>query len=132
MHETKEAVQWTLFPNGISIIVVNWLREGKRFYLAILPTRLWQCFRELLSFDSSDVENVVNIVKQSIGIDFEQLRKIYCQVIGSNMETSELRVLDGRASPESARDCRINGLDLIADKYCKAWEKFGLVLPVLF
>jgi hypothetical protein len=132
-HKLHIADGSNIRQDGLSIIVVNWLRgDGKRCYFAILPTRLWQCFRDLLSLDSSDVENAEKIVKESIGIDFEQLRAFFFQVIQySTMTASALTVLNGKAGFETARDCRMHDLGSIADNYCRAWEKFGLVLPVI-
>jgi hypothetical protein len=131
-HKLHIADGNSIRQDGLSIIIVNWLRgDGKRCYFAILPTRLWQCFRDLLSLDSSDVENAERIVKQSIGIDFEQLRAFFFQVIMSTMPASAVNVLNGRASFETARDCRMHGLGPLVDNYCRAWEKFGLVLPAI-
>lgn len=96
-----------------------------------MPIRLWESFRNLLTFDSSDITNANFTAKQSAGIDFEQLRKIYFQVICSTMETSEFEVLSGNATFGAASDCVTNRLDLMADKYWKAWEKFGVILPLL-
>ena len=117
--------------NGLTIVIVNWVRKCKRCYLAILPTRLWQCLRDSVVFDSDDTDKASIIATRSVGICFGQLQRIFCKVMSSTMSASEVKVLNGSASLEAAKDCRMNRLDSIADKYCKAWEKFGLVVPVI-
>jgi hypothetical protein len=117
--------------NGLSIVIINWFRDHKRCYLAILPTRLLSSFRDLVSFDSGDIDRAGSIVKQTVGIDFEQLRTIYCQVISNTMDINKVNVLSDKATIQDARDCVNYGLDSMVVKYQKAWEKFGLVLPVL-
>jgi hypothetical protein len=47
------------------------------------------------------------------------------------LSKSAVSVLNGKAGFETARDCRMHDLGSIADNYCRAWEKFGLVLPVI-
>ncbi len=114
--------------NGISIVGLNWVRKAKRCYFTILPTTLWDRFRSLVPFDSSNIAKANIVVKQSAGINFEQLRKIYFQVMCTTMEKSEIQVLTGKASLEAASECMSKKLNMMADKYYKAWEKFGVIL----
>jgi hypothetical protein len=111
--------------NGLSIVIINWFRDNKTCYLAILPTRLLSSFRDLVSFDSDDIDRAGSIMKQAVGIEFEQLRIIYCQVISTTMDASEVNVLSGNATIDAAKDSVNYGLDSMASKYCKAWGKFG-------
>lgn len=118
-------------PNGLCIISINWIRRHKRCYFAILPSRLWDSFRNVVSFGESDIKNANTIAKHQVSIDFAELRKIYYSVMLGAMHIDEVRVLTGKASVEAARDCLIYRVDSLAENYCKAWEKFGIVLPVL-
>jgi intergrase/recombinase len=117
--------------NGLAIIAINWTRKYKKCYFTILPTRLWDNFRSMVSFSESDIKNANTISKQEAGIDFAEIRKIYYSVMFGTMDANEIQVLTGKAKKEVAIDCMTQKLDLLTYKYCKAWEKFGVILPVV-
>jgi intergrase/recombinase len=117
--------------NGLAIIAINWTRKYKKCYFTILPSRLWDNFRSMISFSESEIKNANTISKQEAGIDFAEIRKIYYSVMLGTMDANEIRILGGKTNYEAAKDCMTFGLDSMMDRYCKAWEKYGLVLPVL-
>jgi hypothetical protein len=53
--------------NGMTVVVVNWSRGGRRIYLALLPTLLWEQFRTLTGFNESDIRATAKIVKKETG-----------------------------------------------------------------
>jgi hypothetical protein len=40
-------------PNGVTAIGINWIRGNKKCYLTLMPTPLWQRFRERSSFSEA-------------------------------------------------------------------------------
>lgn len=117
-------------PDGLTIVVVNWIRKQKKCYLAVLPSRLWNNFRSIVSFSEGDIKNANAIVKSATGDDFADIRKIYYSVMQGTMDKNEIQVLTGRANMETATHCMTH-LDLLIVKYYNAWEKVGIILPVL-
>jgi hypothetical protein len=117
-------------PTGLSTIIVNWVRKRKKCYLIILPSRLWDNFRAIASLGEGDIKNANAIAKRVANIDFVDFREIYFLAMQSTMELHEIQVLNGKASFDNVLDCMAQ-LDSLAEKYCKAWEKIGIILPVL-
>ena len=117
--------------NGLSVVIINWFHDKQRCYLTMLPTRLLESFRTFVSVNEHDLANAEKAVMQSAGIDFDELREIFFCVMRSTMMAREFAVLTGKATPEAARDCITYKRDSMANQYCKAWEKFGVILPVI-
>jgi hypothetical protein len=84
----------------------------------------------MVSFNESDVNSANTLIEQEAGIDFTKIRTIYYSVMQGTMDTNEIQVLSGKASLEVAMDCTTQ-LDSLTVKYCRAWEKHGMILPIL-
>ena len=112
--------------NGVSIIVVNWFRAHKKCYFTILPTKIWQEFRNVVNFNDVDIEVAHQIVKKIAGVMFVGLRKIHYNVMTRMMDMNEADILAGRAKSVSARHYAIYELDRISNAYAKAWASFGV------
>lgn len=123
-------IHMTTKSNGLTIVQVNWIRKQKKCYLAILPSRLWQNFRAIVPFGERDLKNAEAVAKRIAGIDFADIRRLYCSVIRRTMDTNETQVMIGKATMEVASYC-ITQVEVMTEKYCKAWEKVGIILPVL-
>ena len=44
-------------PNGMTIVMVNWFRGHKKCYFTIMPTKIWQQFRNTLNFNN-DIKGI--------------------------------------------------------------------------
>jgi hypothetical protein len=117
-------------PNGLPIVIVNWFRRQKKCYLAIMPSRLWDNFRGIVSFSEGDTKYAESVARRIATIDFDDIRKMYYSVMQGTMAYGEIQVLTGRATMDAAIDC-MTQLESLSVKYYKAWEKCGIILPVL-
>jgi intergrase/recombinase len=114
--------------NGMTIVVVNWFRGHKKCYFTILPTRLWEQFRFIACFNAVDIRIAHQVTKKTANVMFVELRKIHYNVMCRAMEMNEADILAGRAKSVSARHYVLYELDKMLESYCKAWEKFGVVV----
>jgi intergrase/recombinase len=110
-------------PNGLTIVVLNWFRSHKRCYFTILPTRIWTAFRELASFNDSDIKIAHSVTKRAAGIRYMELRKLHYNVMCKAMEMHEADVLAGRAKTVAARHYAMYELDKMAERYKECWKK---------
>jgi hypothetical protein len=115
----------------MTTIVINWNRDGRRIYLALLPTLLWEHFRALTGFSESDIRTAAEIVKKETGMTLSCICKIFYTVMKTTMDEKQIDVLVGRAGPCVAKCMLLHELDDLIDSYLKGWEQVGLVLPVL-
>lgn len=112
--------------NGVTAIGINWIRGNKKCYLTLMPTRLWQRFRESSSFSEAEQQAASKITKHDAGILYMQMRKIHYNVMRSNeiMSFEQADVLAGRAKSTSAQFYVAYDLDKMAERYREAWQKF--------
>lgn len=112
---------------GISVIVVNRIMGQKHCYFTLCPTKLWQEFRALSRADYELRKFAHLQVKESTNgeVAFMDLRKFNYN-INSRSEMKELgaEVLAGRAKTVSARHYLLNELDVLAEQYSRAWQKY--------
>jgi intergrase/recombinase len=114
--------------NGITGIGINWIRGNKKCYLTLMPTSLWQIFRERSSFSEAEQQAANKITKHDAGILYIAMRKIHYNVMRSNtvMTFEQADVLAGRAKSTSAQYYVAYDLDKMAEKYKEAWQRFGV------
>jgi hypothetical protein len=117
--------------NGMSIIAINWIQSGKRCYFTMLPTILWQQFRGLPAFNECNIKAADKITNKSARIKFSVIRSIFYQVMSDTMNSEQLGILIGSASHSAARNYLILAIDDMIRSYILAWERAGLILPVL-
>jgi intergrase/recombinase len=114
--------------NGITGIGINWIRGNKKCYLTLMPTPLWQKFRERSSFSEAEQQAANKITKHDAGILYIAMRKIHYNVMRSNamMTFEQADVLAGRAKSTSAQFYVAYELDKMAEEYKEAWQRFGV------
>ena len=114
--------------NGVTAIGINWIRGNKKCYLTLMPTRLWQRFRESSSFSEAEQQAANKITKHDAGILYMAMRKIHYNVMRANeiMSFEQADVLAGRAKSTSAQFYVAYDLDKMAERYREAWQKFGV------
>jgi intergrase/recombinase len=114
--------------SGITGIGINWIRGNKKCYLTLMPTPLWQKFRERSSFGEAEQQAANKITKHDAGILYIAMRKIHYNVMRSNamMTFEQADVLAGRAKSTSAQFYVAYELDKMAEKYKEAWQRFGV------
>lgn len=112
-------------PNGLSIVMINWIRGHKKCYFTIVPTRLWEQFRNLLIFCDTDID-IAHRYTKKFGIKYMDLRKIHYNVMCKAMQENEAEVLVGRAKSVAARHYVMYEIDSMAEKYKAAWHGFGV------
>lgn len=118
--------------NGLSIIAINWIQsEVKRCYFTMLPTMLWQQFRNLPVLNEIDVKPADKVVSKVARVKFSDIRSIFHRAMAAEMNAEELDILAGSASPSAARNCLMLEADKMVRAYVLAWERAGVVLPVL-
>ena len=119
--------------NGITGIGINWIRGNKKCYLTLMPTMIWQKFRERSSFSEAEQQAANKITKHDAGILYMAMRKIHYNVMRSNtmMTFEQADVLAGRAKSTSAQYYVAYDLDIMAEKYKKAWRSFGVNMDEL-
>ena len=113
--------------NNISVIVVNRVMGQKHCYFTMCPAELWQEFRSLSKADYEFRKFAHLQIKEATNGEtrFMDLRKFNYNV-NARSEIRELgaEVLAGRAKTVSARHYLLNELDLLADQYRQAWQKY--------
>jgi intergrase/recombinase len=114
--------------NGITGIGINWIRGNKKCYLTLIPTPLWQKFRERSSFSEAEQQAANKITKHDAGMLYMAMRKIHYNVMRFNgmMTFEQADVLAGRAKSTSAQFYVAYELDKMAEKYKEAWQRFGV------
>ncbi len=114
--------------NGITGIGINWIRGNKKCYLTLMPTSLWQKFRERSSFSEAEQQAANKITKHDAGILYIGMRKIHYNVMRSNaiMRFEQADVLAGRAKSTSAQFYVAYELDKMAEEYKESWQRFGV------
>lgn len=124
--------------NGLTIVVVNWLRNSEKkrqrcCYFTLLPTVLWQRFRSLSSFNESDIKSAEKVLEERVApeIKFSCLRRIFFKVMSKTMDYNQINILAGKTGPSVASYCLVFELDRLIKCYVEGWDKVGLVLPVL-
>jgi hypothetical protein len=115
--------------NGITIVFVNWIRKGKRCYFILLPTGLWTRFRGLVYYGASDIGASQEILK-TMNLTFLKLRRLNHDILSSSMNMNEMDVLIGRVDRIEAQYL-LEDIDALIAKYVRAWQRFGLILPVI-
>ena len=93
---------------------MNLFRGHKKCYFTILPTLIFEQFRQLPNFDKADLEVAHKLSKR---IEFVELRKIHYNVMSRVMDMNEADILAGRAKSVSARHYALYELDRLCDTY---------------
>jgi intergrase/recombinase len=113
-------------PNGLTVVVVNWFRGHKKCYFTILPTVMWEQFRNIPSFNHTDIDIAHKLTKKNANLMFVELRKLHYNIMRRSMDMNEADILAGRAKSVSAKHYAIYELDKLTEAYAQAWEKFGV------
>ena len=111
--------------NGLTVVLINWIRGHKKCYFTIVPTGLWHQFREQLVFTDTDIDTAHKMTKK-FGIKYMDLRKIHYNVMCKVMPENEVDILAGRAKSVAARHYAIYEIDNMAEKYKEAWQKYNV------
>ena len=118
--------------NGLAIVSLNWIQSDKqRCYFTMLPALLWQQFRSLPAFNESDIKAADKAVSKAAGIKLSDIRSIFSQVMRGTMNSGQVDILIGVASQSAARSSFVLGIDEMVRYYVLAWERAGVILPVL-
>ena len=112
--------------NGLTVVVINWFRGHKKCYFTILPTAIWEQFRNISNFTDVDIDIAHKLTKKIANIMFVELRKLHYNVMRRVMDMNEADILAGRAKSVSAKHYAMYELDKISESYAQAWEKFGV------
>jgi hypothetical protein len=96
-----------------------------------MPSLLWERFRELTSFNESDIRAADKVVKQSAGIDLSCVCRIFYAVMKQTTTEEQIDILSGKASPAAAKCCLLFGIDELVRRYVDGWERVGVILPIL-
>jgi hypothetical protein len=112
--------------NGMTIVVVNWHRRGKHCYFTIIPTKLWQAFRELSKFSYYDIKSTHLYLKSRLDLKFMYLRKLHYNVMSRTLEKEAAEVMAGRANTVTAKHYLMMEVDRLSEQVIEAWSKFGV------
>lgn len=115
--------------NGFSVIVVN-RRFGQKYcYFTIVPTRVWEQFRQLktVDYDRRKACHTLLAALTDKRVAFMDLRKYHYNVnYRSPMEEQGAEILAGRARSTSARHYLLNMIDEMVDHYKQGWLTYGV------
>ncbi|HEU4824374.1 MAG TPA: hypothetical protein VFS97_13195 [Nitrososphaeraceae archaeon] len=115
--------------NGFSVIVVN-RRFGQKYcYFTIVPTRIWEQFRELntVDYDRRKACHTLLAALTDKQVAFMDLRKYHYNVnYRSPMKEQGAEILAGRARSTSARHYLLNMIDEMIDHYQQGWLTYGV------
>ena len=115
--------------NGFSVIVVN-RRFGQKYcYFTIVPTRVWEQFRELktVDYDRRKACHTLLAALTDKQVAFMDLRKYHYNVnYRSPMKEQGAEILAGRARSTSARHYLLNMIDEMVDHYRQGWLTYGV------
>jgi intergrase/recombinase len=117
-------------PNGLTIVLINWIRGHKKCYFTIVPTRLWEQFRNLLVFNDTDID-IAHKMTKKFGMRYMDLRKLHYNVMCKVMQENEADSLLGRTKSVAARHYVLYELDHMAEKYNQAWNEYKLHISSL-
>lgn len=112
--------------NGLSVIIINWIRPPKNCYFTVLPTKMWEHFRATTNFGMGILDAIKPIVKASTPINFHSIRKISYNVLARTFDKDTADVFAGRVKSVSAEHYAMYELDRLATGFEDAWEKFGV------
>ncbi len=101
-------------------------RGHKKCYFTILPTLIFEQFRQVPEFGKADLEVAHKLSKRIANVKFVELRKIHYNVMSRVMDMNEADILAGRAKSVSARHYALYELDRLADTYIQCWEMLGV------
>jgi len=110
----------------MTVVIMNLFRGHKKCYFTILPTSIFEQFREVLKFGKADLEVAHKLSKRIANINFIELRKIHYNVMSRVMDMNEANILEGRAKSLSARHYSVYELDRLTDTYIRCWERLGV------
>ena len=117
--------------NGFSVIVVN-RRFGQKYcYFTIMPTRIWEQFRELntVDYDRRKACHTLLAALTDKQVAFMDLRKYHYNVnYRSPMKEQGAEILAGRVRSTSARHYLLNMIDEMVDHYRQGWLAYGVDL----
>jgi hypothetical protein len=115
--------------NGFSVIVVN-RRFGQKYcYFTIVPTRVWEQFRELktVDYDRRKACHTLLAALTDKQVAFMDLRKYHYNVnYRSPLKEQGAEILSGRARSTSARHYLLNMIDEMVDHYRQGWLTYGV------
>ena len=114
--------------NGLTVVVINWFRGHKKCYFTILPTAIWEQFRNISNFTDVDIDVAHKLTKKIANIMFVELRKLHYNVMRRVMDMNEADILAGRAKSVSAKHYAMYELDKLTEDYGQAWDKFGVAI----
>jgi intergrase/recombinase len=112
--------------HGLTIIVINWFRGHKKSYFTIVPSLLWNQFRNIPKFNYEDINIAHKITKRTADIKFLELRKLHYNVMSRAIDMNEADILAGRAKSVSAKHYAMYEMDKLVDSYTEAWNKFSI------
>jgi intergrase/recombinase len=101
--------------NGLTVVIMNLFRGHKKCYFTILPTSIFEQFRQVPKFEKSDLEVAHKLTRRIANIKFVELRKIHYNVVSRVMDMNEADILAGRAKSVSARHYALYELDRLTD-----------------
>lgn len=108
--------------NGVSVIVLNRIVGQKHSYFTIVPTQLWNDFRNL-DYVSKTERNIAHIMIKSHTYGkatLMDLRKFHYNILcRSDMGEVGAEVLAGRAKSISAKHYLIHQIDKMTEQYAK-------------
>jgi intergrase/recombinase len=106
--------------NGVTIVVLNRIVGQKHSYFTIVPTTLWEMFRNL-SKVTKEERNIAHMMirnRTESKATLMDLRKFHYNILcRSEMGEIGAEVLAGRAKSISAKHYLIHELDKISDQY---------------
>jgi intergrase/recombinase len=120
-------------PNGISVVLIQWHRGHKKCYFSLIPTKTWEEFRKLPSFDyNPHIKSAHSFMKAKDPVlHFMWLRKAHYNVMCRIMKPFEANILAGRAKTVDAKHYAMYELDLMSNNYVDAWSKFSLNISLV-
>jgi intergrase/recombinase len=76
-------------PNAMTVVIMNLFRGHKKCYFTILPTLIFEQFRQVPKFDRADFVVAHKLTKRIANIKFVELRKIHYNVMSRVMDMNE-------------------------------------------
>lgn len=114
---------------GLTVIFVRESDEFPKWYVGVIPTRLWKHFRDLRGFGIGDIGIANMVVNVTCGVRFDELHEIYINVIRNGMERSIAKLFDVPNILETS-DLIWDSLHTIVTHYLSAWEQIDIILPM--
>ncbi len=113
--------------DGYSVVVLNRSVGQKHSYFTIVPTAIWNNFRELERVNYAQRQIAHTILKNYTDnkVSFMDLRKFHYNILcRSDLREQGAEVLAGRAKTVSAKHYLIYEIDKMVVQYSKAWEGY--------